>query len=133
MKGVLNLSVAALAAAGSLALHAAMAQQAATRRIDLQRHDLSAPGREVIQSRVELAPGVAFPAHRHPGEEIVYVLEGTLEYQVEGEPPVTLRAGEVLFIPDGAVHSARNVGEAQGAELATYFVRKGEPLLELSD
>jgi quercetin dioxygenase-like cupin family protein len=72
---------------------------AGIKRTDLQRHDLSAPGREVIQAVVEIAPGVTAPAHKHPGEEIIYVLEGSLEYQVEGKPPVTLKAGDGLFIP----------------------------------
>jgi quercetin dioxygenase-like cupin family protein len=82
-----------------LALYVVRAQQAGIRRTDLQRHDLGVPGREVVQARVELDPGVAFGRHWHPGEEIVYVLEGSLEYQVEGKPPVTLKAGDVLFIP----------------------------------
>ena len=61
----------------------------------------------------------------------MYVIEGALEYQVEGSPPTTLEAGEVLFIPAGAIHSARNVGDDIGAELATYIVQKGKPLVEL--
>ena len=106
------------------------AQQAGTKRIDLQRHDLSVPGREVVQTIVELDPGVMSSRHTHPGEEIVYVLEGApLEYQVEGKPPVTLKPGDVLFIPAGAVHAAKNVGNRKGAELATYIVEKGKPLL----
>jgi quercetin dioxygenase-like cupin family protein len=48
---------------------------AAARRTELQRHDLGVPGLEVIQALVELDPGVAFRRHRHPGEEIIYVLE----------------------------------------------------------
>ena len=64
------------------------------------------------------------PPHSHPGEEIVYVIEGVLEYQLEGKPPVTLKAGEVLFIPAGTVHSAKNVGSGNAAELATYIVEK---------
>jgi quercetin dioxygenase-like cupin family protein len=52
-----------------------------------------------------------------------------LEYQLEGKPPVTLRAGEVLFIPAGTIHSAKNVGSVNGAELATYIVEKGKPLV----
>jgi quercetin dioxygenase-like cupin family protein len=82
--------------------------------------------------RVELAPGVAFPKHSHPGEEIIYVLEGSLEYEVEGKPPVTLKAGDVLFIPAGTIHSAKNVGSGNGAELATYIVEKGKPLVVLA-
>jgi quercetin dioxygenase-like cupin family protein len=60
---------------------------------------------------------------------LIYVLEGALEYEVEGRPPVTLRAGDVLFIPARAVHAARNVGTGNGAELATYVVEKGKPLV----
>ena len=123
------ISAVVLIVGSGLALHVARAQLAGTKRTDLQRHDLSAPGREVIQARVEIDPGVASPRHWHPGEEIVYVLEGSLEYQIEGKPPVTLKAGDVLFVPAGAVHSAKNVGTGKGAELATYVVEKGKPLL----
>jgi quercetin dioxygenase-like cupin family protein len=131
MKTTHIIAVAALIAAGGLALHVARAQQPGIKRTDLQRHDLSVPGREVVQVRVELAPGVSFPKHTHPGEEIIYVLEGTWEYTVEGKPPVTLEAGEVLFIPAGTIHSAKNVGSGNGAELATYIVEKGKPLVVL--
>jgi quercetin dioxygenase-like cupin family protein len=120
-----RIMAAALIVAGGLALQAAQAQLAGTRRIDLQRHDLSAQG------RVEIDPGVTSPRHRHPGEEIIYVLEGSLEYQVEGKPPVTLKAGDVLFIPAGTIHAAKNVGTGNGAELATYVVEKGKPLVEV--
>ena len=112
-----------------LVWHVAHAQQG-IRRIDLQRHDLSTPGREVVQTIVELDSGVRSSRHTHPGEEIVYVLEGApLEYEVEGKPTVTLKPGDVLFIPAGTAHAARNVGNRKGAELATYIVAKGEPLL----
>ena len=123
------MGVAVLIVGSGLALQVARAQQAGTRRTDLQRHDLSIPGREVVQARVDFDPGVASVRHWHPGEEIVYVLEGTLEYQLEGKPPVTLKAGDVLFIPARAIHLAKNVGSGNGAELATYVVEKGKPLL----
>ena len=110
-------------------LSVARAQQPGIKRTELQRHDLGVPGREVIQVRVELGPGVAFGKHTHPGEEIINVLEGSLEYQVEGKPPVTLEAGGVLFIPAGTIHAAKNVGNGNAAELATYIVEKGKPLL----
>jgi quercetin dioxygenase-like cupin family protein len=110
---------------------AAQAQQTGSKRTDLQRHDLSAPGREVIQVRVEFDPAYASPRHTHPGEEIIYVLEGTLEYEIGGKPPVTVKPGDVLFVPAGTVHAARNVGSGTGAELATYIVEKGKPLITL--
>jgi quercetin dioxygenase-like cupin family protein len=107
----------------------AQAQQSGITRTDLQRHDLSVPGREVVQVRVDFAPGAAFPRHSHPGEEMVYAIEGTMEYQLEGKPPATLKAGEVLFIPAGAIHAVKNIGKGNAAELATYIVEKGKPLL----
>jgi quercetin dioxygenase-like cupin family protein len=123
------IAVVVLLAVSGVALHVARAQQEGITRTDLQRHDLSVPGREVVQVRVDFSPGVVAPRHSHPGEEIVYAIEGLLEYQVEGKPPVTLKAGEVLFIPAGAVHAVRNVGSGNAAELATYIVEKGKPLV----
>ena len=64
---------------------------------------------------------MAFPKHSHPGEELVYVVEGLLEYALEGRPPVTLKAGDVLFIPAGVAHAVKNVGSGNAAEIATYF------------
>lgn len=74
------------------------------------------PEREIVEAHVELAAGVALGRHRHPGDEIVYVLEGALEYQLEGQAPVTLHAGDVLFIPAGTMHTAKNAGSSSGAE-----------------
>ena len=132
MKTTRIITVAALIVASGLALHVARAQQPGVTRNDLQRHDLSTPGREAVQAIVEVLPGMISPRHTHPGEEIIYVLEGALEYQVEGKPPVTLKPGDVLFIPAGTIHAARNVGSGIGSELATYFVEKGKPLITLA-
>ena len=125
-----------VATLGTQAAHAEISPPAAgsarpplVSRVDLQRHDLSIPGREAVQVRVDFDPGAIAPRHSHPGEEIIYVLQGVLEYTIEGRAPVTLRAGEVLFVPCGAIHSARNVGAGNAVELATYVVEKGKPLL----
>ena len=131
MKTTRIMAVAVLIAGSGLALHVTQAQQPGIKRTDVLRHDLGVPGREVIQVRVDFAPGVAFGKHSHPGAEIAYVLEGTLEYQLEGKPPVTLKAGEALFIPAGTIHAAKNVGTGNAAELATYIVEKGKPLVVL--
>ena|SRR5689334_6202193 len=125
------LARAALIAVNLLTIPTAQARPEGVTRTELQRHDLSAGGREAIQVRVELAPGVAFPAHTHPGEEIIYVLGGSIQYQVEGKQPVTLKAGDVLFVPAGTAHAAKNVGSDSASELATYIVEKDKPLLTL--
>lgn len=123
------LSLMIMGAAVAFQKQATPPRPAGTIRTDLQRNDLSVKGWESLQARVDFAPGASFPAHRHPGEEIIYVIQGTIEYQVEGKP-ITVKAGEVLFVPNGASHSARNVGEGPAAELATYVIEKGKPLTE---
>jgi len=112
-------------------LPTAPARAPAVSRTDLQRHDLNVAGHEAIQTRVDFAPGAAAPRHRHPGEEIVFILRGTLEYRLDGQAPVTLNPGGVLFIPAGAVHAVRNTGDVFASELATYIVEKGRPLITL--
>lgn len=99
------------------------------KRIDLQKHDLSISGKEMVQARIDFDGHSTFGKHSHPGEEVIYVVEGSLEYQIEDEEPVTLKAGEVLFIPAGVVHSAKNNTNAKASELATYIVEKGKPIL----
>ncbi|WP_424631673.1 cupin domain-containing protein [Bradyrhizobium sp. SYSU BS000235] len=126
------MTLAAVIGAAAFTLPAAQAQQEGIKRTDLQRHDLSVPGHEAIQVRVDIDPGKAFPKHTHFGEEIIYVLEGTLEYDIEGKPPMTLKAGDVLFIPAGTVHAAKNNGTVRASELATYVVEKGKPLVTLA-
>jgi quercetin dioxygenase-like cupin family protein len=129
-------AAAALLFIASLALPVAWADEVSLgdiKRTNLLRNDLSAPGREVIQVLVEFNPGVSAVRHSHPGEELVFVTEGLLEYRLDGRPPVTLKAGDVLFIPHGTPHAVKNVGTGKAAELATYIVERGKPLLALSE
>jgi quercetin dioxygenase-like cupin family protein len=131
MKTARILAVVLLIVASGLALRVARSQQTGIKRSELQRHDLSISGREAVQVRADFPPGAAVPRHTHPGEELVYVLEGTVEFQLEGQPPVTLKAGEVLFVPSGTVHTAKNVGSGNSTVFSTYIVEKGKPLLTL--
>ncbi|MNQ97819.1 Cupin domain protein [compost metagenome] len=110
---------------------AVSAQQSGIKRTDLQKNDLSVPGYETVQAKIDFDAHSAFGKHSHPGEEVIYVLEGSLQYEVEGKGTVTLKAGEVLFIPAGVVHAARNNTNAKASELATYIVEKGKPVLVL--
>jgi len=120
---------ALLIVGSGLVLHTAKAQQPGIQRTDIVQHDLGIPGRETVQARVDLEPGAVSIKHSHPGEEVAYVLEGSLEYQLEDRAPVTLHAGEALFIPAGVAHVAKNVGSGKASELATYIVEKGTPLV----
>lgn len=115
--------------AGVIGLAAvAFAQQAAFKRTVLQQADISAPGREVVTAAVEFQPGGSPGRHTHPGEEVGYVIEGTVLLEREGKPNATMHAGEAFLIPAGTVHNATNNGTGIAKLVATYIVEKGKPL-----
>ena len=123
---IASVSIAALA--GALGVQPLLAQQPGLSREMLQRADLSAPGREVLMARVEIDPGAVVGRHTHPGEELGYVLEGTLVLEVEGKAPVTLNAGDYYLVPAGVVHDGRNAGSTKARAVTTHIVEKGKPL-----
>ncbi|RDL47875.1 hypothetical protein BLJAPNOD_05100 [Ensifer sp. M14] len=129
MKFTQKIAAVLLVASASVSVHAAHAQKNGIQRTDLVENDISAPGREVLQVRVDFLPGAVSIKHSHPGEEVAYVLKGTLEYQLEGGQTATLKEGQSLFIPAGVAHLARNVGAGDASELATYIVEKGSTLV----
>lgn len=104
------------------------AQQPGFTRTVLQTQDISAPGRDIVQARAEFVPGGAAGRHTHPGEEIGYILEGTLQLEIDGKPPVVLKAGDAFFVPAGVVHDGKNIGSVPAKVLATYVVEKGKPV-----
>ena len=104
------------------------AQQPAFKRTVLQQGDLSVPGREAITALAEFQPAATVGRHTHFGEEIGYLLEGTLLIEQDGKPAVTLKAGETFLIPAGTIHNATNTGTGTARLVATYVVEKGKPL-----
>lgn len=98
-------------------------------RTETVRHDYDGK-QHAIQVRVDFAEGASFPKHSHPGVEMAYVLSGEIEYEMEGKI-IRLKAGESLYIPAGAVHSAKNIGKGTTSELATYIVDKSKPIVIL--
>lgn len=105
-----------------------VAQQPQFKRTELQRGDLSTPGHEVVQAIAELPAGAAAGRHTHPGEEIGYVLEGSVLVEMDGKPAMTLTAGQFFMIPAGRIHNATNKSTAPAKVLATYIVEKGKPM-----
>ena len=98
------------------------------RRTELQRGALSVPGREVVQVLTEIPAGVASGWHQHPGEEVGYLLAGTVEMEILGQPTLTLHAGDPFLIPPRTPHNALDVGPGTGRMLSTYIVEVGRPL-----
>jgi quercetin dioxygenase-like cupin family protein len=111
-----------------LAVSTLAAQQTAFKRTILQQSDISIPGREAITGVGEFQPGAVAGRHTHAGEEIGYVLEGTVIVEIDGKLPLTLGPGKTFIIPAGTVHNARNPGNGIAKVLATYIVEKGKPL-----
>ena len=127
----MNKRIGLVAGAGvvSLGVAAALfAQQPGFTRKMLQDQNLSVSERHAVQVVAEFTPGAAAGKHTHPGEELGYVLEGTLQLEVTGQPPRTLNAGEVFFVPAGVVHDGKNIGSGALKVLATYVVEKGKPV-----
>ncbi|HZE60498.1 MAG TPA: cupin domain-containing protein [Burkholderiales bacterium] len=104
------------------------AQQPGFTRKMMQDQDVSTTNRHAVQVVAEFVPGGVAGKHTHPGEELGYVLEGTLELQITGQPPRTLKAGDVFYVPAGVVHDGKNVGTGPAKVLATYVVEKGKPV-----
>lgn len=111
-----------------IATGALVAQNPGVQRTILTRKDISAPGREAVVTRVELAPGASAGRHTHPGEEISYVLEGEADILVEGQPPLKVKTGEAFIVPARAKHDAHNTGTGPLKLAATYVIEKGQPL-----
>ena len=120
-------AMVALFVVASASATAVLAQQPAFKRTVLQTVELSVTGREAVTAKVELPAGVTAGRHTHPGEEIGYVLEGTVVIELEGVSK-TLKAGDVFAVPAGKVHNATNTSSAQATIVSTYVLEKGKPL-----
>ncbi|HUL74126.1 MAG TPA: cupin domain-containing protein [Vicinamibacterales bacterium] len=125
---MLVLAAAMIAAAVTTGVHAGQTAPPTFTRTVLQDQDISAKDRHGVMSRSEFMPGASSGRHFHPGEEFGYVLEGTLELTVDGKPPQRLKAGDVIYMPAGTIHDARNVGPGTLKVLSTYVLEKGKPL-----
>ena len=119
----------------ALGLAPAAAQNEGLKRTVLQQADLTGiEGHQGTLYKVEIAPGAAVPKHTHPGDEFVYVAEGSLVIEPEGQPATTLTAGDSARAPMGLAHSARNADPAKPAVLIVFAVTEtGKPLASTSE
>ncbi len=101
---------------------------ATLKRTELQRSASSIPGREIVQVRTEIPAGVESGWHIHPGEEVGYILAGTVEMRIRDQPTLTLHAGDPFLIPPGTPHNALDLGPDTGQMLSTYIVEVGKPI-----
>ena len=113
-------------------VQSAFAQQpgGGIKRTILQRADEpGASNYEAVMAIAEIPPGGTSGRHRHPGIELAFVLQGSVVIERDGQPPVTVKAGEALK-NEAAVHNAKNIGKTPVKILAVYLVEKGKPMAE---
>ena len=122
-----RIAVAGAVVIGGVAVLGYAQQSGFTRKV-LQDQNMSVQDRHAVQVLAEFGPGGATGKHTHPGEEVGYLLEGTLVLEVDGQPPRTLKAGDVFFVEPGKVHNGKNVGGGAAKVLVTYVVEKGKPV-----
>ena len=98
------------------------------KRTEIQHSPSSIPGRDIVQVLTEIPVGVESGWHTHPGEEVGYIVAGTVEMAIHGRPTLTLHAGDGFLIPPRTPHNARDIGPGTGHMLSTYIVEAGQPL-----
>ncbi|MSU66483.1 MAG: cupin domain-containing protein [Opitutus sp.] len=94
----------------------------------LQDQDISVAGHHAVVAQIDLATGASAARHTHPGEELGYVVEGTVVLEIDGKPAQTLKAGDSFFVPAGAIHAAKNGGNVPAKVVSSYVLEKGKPL-----
>ena len=123
---VLTLGIA-LGTVGSRSLDA---QQPALKRTELLRTVLlEMEGKEAHVWIADIAPGAATGNHRHPTTRFVYVVEGSVTLELEGQPPRTYRAGEAFAEQPDVPHNFKNASATAAARaLGLQIAGRGQPL-----
>jgi quercetin dioxygenase-like cupin family protein len=103
------------------------------KRTELQHSASSIPGREIVQVLTEIPTGVASGWHMHPGEEVGYILAGTVQMEIKDQPTLTLNTGDPFLIPPRTPHNALDLGPETGQMLSTYIVEVDEPIATVLD
>ncbi|MET7422656.1 cupin domain-containing protein [Dactylosporangium sp. NPDC005555] len=103
-----------------------------------EAHAPAAPaGAHAMTVVVEYPPGdPGAPPHRHAGPAFGYVLEGEMVFELEGEPPRVLRAGDAFWEPGGDVIHYQDGNHRHDVPvrfLVTMFCAPGQPMLTLVD
>src|SRR5262249_43181456 len=111
----LQLAAAVTAAAPAGAkIVLAQAPQAAPKLTQILRADLQRQDQRVQETTVnilDMAPGAAAPWHMHPGaQELLFVIDGNITVEIEGQGTSVLKPGEIALIPAEIPHLARNGG-----------------------
>ena len=124
---LLRLALLLLTAATATGLRAADQPAGFSRKV-LVEQDLATPGKHGTMAVASFEPGGMTPKHTHPGEEFLYLLEGHVRLEIDGQAPRDLSPGDAVIIPAATPHLARNLGPGPAKIISTYFLEKGKPL-----
>jgi quercetin dioxygenase-like cupin family protein len=126
---VLGLTLAVGVAIGVIGTQVPQAQQQVT-RTELMRTELEGiEGKEGVVYTAVLPPGAVIGKHYHPGNDFVYILEGSVILEREGEAPVTFGPGQLFHNAPKRVHNVKNASTTEGAKLLVFQIpEKGQPL-----
>jgi quercetin dioxygenase-like cupin family protein len=94
----------------------------------LNRQSQPADALAATLKRTEIPCGVASGWHTHPGEEVGYIIAGTVQMEIQDHPTLTLNAGDGFRIPPRVPHNATDLGPGTGQMLSTYIVDIGQPI-----
>jgi quercetin dioxygenase-like cupin family protein len=101
------------------------------KRTEVQHETSSIPGRDIVQVLTEIPVDVSSGWHHHPGEEVGYIVAGTVRMERRDGESRVLNAGDGFLIPPGVPHNATDLGPDTGRMLSTYIVATGEPVSTL--
>ena|ERR1043166_2403797 len=131
----LHLAGAAIALPAALRTAWAQAPQGGPKLTQILRADLQGQGEKVQETTanvLDLGPGIGAPWHMHPGaQEILYVLEGNMIVEVEGQGTKSVKPGEIALIPAEIPHLARNESVSEPAKALVVHSRsdKAKPFV----
>jgi quercetin dioxygenase-like cupin family protein len=94
----------------------------------LMKQDMTIQGRQAVMIAVELEPGAEEGRHTHPAELYVFVREGELLLESEGQPTLTYKAGDAFYVGPGKIHNGINKGSVTTKLVAMLIAEKGKPL-----
>jgi quercetin dioxygenase-like cupin family protein len=103
------------------------------KRTEIQHQESSVPGREIVQVLTEIPCGVESGWHIHPGEEVGYIVAGTVQMMIQDQPTLTPHAGDGFLMTPRLAHNALDIGPDTGRMLSSYIVEAGQPLATFVD
>ncbi|MDE3176743.1 MAG: cupin domain-containing protein [Pseudomonadota bacterium] len=126
-RGFVGCALCALSGFSATEADAQAAQTPGLKRTIISRTDGPAAGYETIEAKVEIPAGSVIARHIHFGIETSYLVEGSIELDVQGVGPKTYAAGQGFQVPTATPHGGKG-GDKPTVLIGVFVVEKGKPL-----